>query len=404
MIKELRVHNFRTLINASFRFQRRHLLIGKNNTGKTNLGLAISFPRLVAEQTIHDAVSMNPGAYWDFCNYAIGDKDRVCKYKLLCEVDFRGAPLSYEYDFSVRVGDPRHANVQSNASSIQHESLLVSGGGFKGTPLIENDGAEVRLLHEQRYRNKEPDCYVTTRAPRDSSMLAKLYELETNPAAIAFRNSLKGIAYFNLSSDRIRWGWRESRNDLGLSSSGDNLALMIYQLKTAQESRYRRVIESVRRFDPRLVAINHLTGPDQNVMPIVELEGNRTASWASLSDGTLRAIALSYLFEYAAFAGTGSGAPSPVLIIEEPENCLFVGGLQTMMDEAEATASTAQIIFTTHSPYFIELFDADLDAVTLLRREEWHTTSSTLGDRRADIESSLKTMSLGEQYFRDLLE
>lgn len=402
MIKELRVHNFRTLINASFRFQRRHLLIGKNSTGKTNLSLALSFPRLVAAMSIHDAVSSFPGGYWDFCNYAIGDKDRVCKFKLLCEVEFAESPLNYEYDFSVRVGDPRHANVQSSASRIEHESLIVSGDGFKNTPLMENDGTEVRLLHEQRYRSNAPDCYVTTRAPRDSSMLAKLYELETNPVAIAFRNALKGIAYFNLSPNDIRWGWKESRNLLGLNSSGDNLALMIYQLKTSQESRYRRVIESVRRFDPRIVAINHLVGPDQNVMPIVELEGNRPASWGSLSDGTLRAIALAYLFEFASFTGN-SGSPAPVLIIEEPENSLFVGELQTMMDEAEATASTAQIIFTTHSPYFIELFDADLDAVTLLRREEWHTTSATLGDRRADIEASLKTMSLGEQYFRDLL-
>jgi len=234
-------------------------------------------------------------------------------------------------------------------------------------------------------------------------MLAKLYQLPTNPITIKFRDSLRGIAYFNLSPERIRWGWGEARNSLGLNSNGDNLALMIYQLKTSQESRYRRVIESVRRFDPRLVAINHLTGPDQNVVPIVELEGNRTASWASLSDGTLRAIALSYVFEYAAFAGKDSGILAPVLIIEEPENSLFVGELQTMMDEAEATASTAQIIFTTHSPYFIELFDADLDAVTLLGRDQWHTTNTTLADRREEIEDALKTMSLGEQYFRDLL-
>ncbi len=92
-----------------------------------------------------------------------------------------------------------------------------------------------------------------------------------------------------------------------------------------------------------------------------------------------------------------------MLIVEEPENSLFVGELRPLLDEVDNIASITQVIFTTHSPYFIDLFDDSLDAVTLLKRKAWQTTSFTLADRHDQIEAELKTMPLGEQYFREML-
>lgn len=400
MITELRVHNFRTFINATFRFKQRHLLIGKNNSGKTNLCLAMAFLRATAERDLAAAMSVVPGATWDFCNYAMGDKDRVATFALSCELGPPGKELRYRYELTLRVGDPRRSGGQLPTSSIVSENLFVTGDGFADKNLLNNDGGTVRLLHEGRFRKGQSDQYVETKAPADSTMLAKLYELETNPTTVGFRKFLQAIQYFNISAERTREGWRDTRNLLNMESSGTNLAQMLYVLKTAKEGRYRRVLERVRCIEPQLIAINYLTGPEQNVVPQVELAGGYTASWASLSDGTLRALALSYLFELASIEIRDLGLPSAVFIIEEPENSLFVGELESLLYQAENVASNAQVLFTSHSPYFIEQFDNALDAVTLLHREEWHTSATSLGERRVEIESALKTMSLGEQYFR----
>jgi predicted ATPase len=403
MITELRVHNFRTFINATFRFKQRHLLIGKNNSGKTNLCWAMAFLRASAERDLAAAISVVPGANWDFCNYAIGDKDRVATFGLSCKLGPPGTELRYRYELAVQVADPRRSAGQLPTSSIVSENLFVTGDGFSDTNLLSSDGTTVKLLHEGRFRRGQTDHYVETRAPADSTMLAKLYELETNPAAVGFRKFLQVVQYFNISAERIRAGWRDTRNLLGMEAFGANLAQMLYLLKTAQEGRYRRVLERVRCVEPQLIAINYQTGPEQNVVPAVELAGRRQASWASLSDGTLRALALSYLFELANFEIRDLGLPSAVFVFEEPENSLFVGELQSLLYQVENVVSDAQTIFTTHSPYFIEQFDNDLDAVTLLQRKEWYTTSVSLGERRAEIEEALKSMSLGEQYFRDML-
>lgn len=404
MILELRVHNFRTLVNATYAFRPRHLLIGRNNSGKTNLCLALAFTKLAASSPMTAAVASMPGGIWDFCNYATQDKERIATFSVTCQVDDGAIKVVYNYDLKINVGDLRPALGQAPQSTVVSEKLTATGDCFAGTILLESDGSNVRLLHETNFRdNQQSDCYVRTKAPPDSTMLAKLYELPTNTNAIAFRNALRGIGYLSFAPDRIRYGWREVRGaSTGLDSTGASLAQALYVLKTAQESRYRRVLEIIRRLEPRLVAINYLTGPDQNVVPVVELEGGQNASWASLSDGTLRGLALAYLLAEASLLSQLKG-PSPVYIIEEPENSLFVGELRSLLDDVDSLAPGAQFIFTTHSPYFIELFDNELDAVTLLKRQGWHTSNYQLSEQKQKIEEALNSMSLGEMYFREML-
>lgn len=403
MITELRVHNFRTFINATFRFKQRHVLIGKNTSGKTNLGLALTFPRVVTTLPLTDAIMTNPGGYLDFCNYAIADKDRNTTFSLRAEVDSDGGTLVFAYDFCIWSADPRRVLAPTPPASILRESLTVTGGSFKDTPLMTNDGKRIRLLQEDKFREGVTDAYTEAQAPGDSTMLAKLYESSSSHTAVLFRNSLRSVAYFSLSPDRMRIGWAESRSSKGLESNGANLAQMIYQLKTRQEGRYRRVLDRVRRIEPRLEAINFDPPAGQIAVPRVALRDNHDGTWASLSDGTLLALGLSYLFECANLPSGSTGLSPPVYVIEEPENSMFVGELHSLLYDAENVAPLGQMIFTTHSPYFMEQFDNDLDAVTLLQRKEWHTTSISLGERRAEIEEALKTMSLGEQYFRDML-
>jgi len=403
MITALRVNNFRTLVNFSAVFHARHLLIGKNNSGKSNVGLAISFPKLAAKANLNDAMMAIPGGAWDFCNYAIESKSRVVDFSLTLTSDSIQGPLNFEYSLSIQVGDPRQSTGASPASRVLSEKLNVSGGDLGDTVLLANDGSRVKLLHEQRFLKKSGEAWIETRAPSDSTMLSKLYELETNPTATLFRNALYGVSYFNFSAERIRNGWRDVRDSLGLWTAGDNLAQMIFQMKNATESRYRRVIDRVRRIEPKLVAINFLTGPDQNVVPIVELEGSRTASWASLSDGTMRAIAMAYVVEQISQLAQAAKSPTPIVIIEEPENSFYVGELRAILDDAENTASAGQVIFTTHSPYFIDFFDSTLDSVTLLRRRDWITEAVSLESKKSEIEEQLRDMPLGEQYFRELL-
>ena len=121
----------------------------------------------------------------------------------------------------------------------------------------------------------------------------------------------------------------------------------------------------------------------------------------SLSDGTLRYAAVCYLVMSNRNSEDTNGF-SPLLMVEEPENGVFVGHLKLLFEKIDPSGSRGQFVFTSHDPYFIDLFDGQLDGL--------HVVSSAAGRSAinrpdtAKIRGLLGRFSLGEMHFRGLLE
>ena len=88
-------------------------------------------------------------------------------------------------------------------------------------------------------------------------------------------------------------------------------------------------------------------------------------------------------------------------MIEEPENGVYVGFLKSLLEMTEELESRPQLVFTSHSPYFIDLFDGRLDSIFLMRRGEHH--SSIVQPDPEKIRNRLEKFPLGEQHFREML-
>lgn len=403
MLKKLRLHNFRTYLNAEAEFGQRQLVIGKNNSGKTNLCLAIRFLGASAGSPLAEAVgACVPGGPPEFTHFAFNSNQT--SFEMVCDLPFDGQMLSFQYTLSIEItGTTTGSSPGEQGVRVTAERLVLTGERFKETCLLDNDGREARLLHEEQVgREKEPYQAVTL-APKGATMLSNLYELETNRRAILFRRFLRSWTYFALSADSIRWGWREAGRTGALYADGKHVANSIFHLKNQDERRYRRLIERVAAFEEGLEAINFLVAPDQGVVPFVALNVRPRASWAGLSDGTLRALALSHLIEVADAVRDTEGWPSPLIIIEEPENGLYGGLLRKLVEEFEDCAPLAQFIFTSHSPYFIDLFDGEPSSVTLLRREGTRTVIHRLPSPSTTTPSD-ERMTLAEKYFAEILE
>ena len=110
------------------------------------------------------------------------------------------------------------------------------------------------------------------------------------------------------------------------------------------------------------------------------------------SNGTLRLLALSYILTV---------QPSSFLIIEEPENGIYVGYLKKLLALINENNNIQQVLFTSHSPYFIDLFDNKLENVFVTNRDKYRSILSNIDIVKA--QQNLKDFSLGEQHFRELL-
>ena len=402
MLSTLRLHNFRTYLNAELRFTSRHLIIGRNNSGKTNLCAALRFLGATATGDLARATLAVPGGVSEIKNWAFHSS--IVELSCICDLPFEGAPLRYKYDLKLSAEPPTAALAvmpHQPVLKMNSEYLIVNGGGFRDTVLLSNDGRESHLLHEKAHLSGKGAPDITTRSPSDSTMLSKLYELETNQRAVMFRRYLSSWSFYAISPERVRFGWREAQvDDVGLGLTGHNLAVMLYHVKTFNDRAYRSILEHVRTIEPELKAINFLTYAGQVPTPFVELERRAQASWTGLSDGTLRCLALALLAE-ASRPSPDVDAIHPLVVVEEPENGIFPGQLREFFDLFEERSGGGQFIFTSHSPYFINFFDAQRQSVTELRRSNERTeVLSVPPPDDSDPERPL----LAEEYSLGLLE
>lgn len=402
MIKKLRIHNFRTYLNAEFELENRHLLIGKNNSGKTNLVSAIRFLGACGCTDLSNALTHTPSGIYELRNWST--KDELTEFVCECNLELDEEMCNFTYELALRlVPSPGVRGTGQLELGVDRELLWIQTAKLGRCPLIDNNGREAKLFHEEKKQGDQP-YQPKTLAPKGATMLSKLYELDTNRRAILFRKFLSNWIYYRLNPESMRTGWH-GRNDIGLSLAwnGENLANVLFQLKNRDETRYRRLVEHVQIVEPNLVALNFQTTPDQGITPFVEHKDRQSATWIGLSDGTLRMLAICYLIEIAGLYPNSSWPAPTLMLIEEPENGIAPAVLSKLYDLFEECAPRGQFIFTSHSPYFIDQFDSARNCVTLIKKRGSHTEAVspppvTVEDADPD------RLTLAEQYSSELLD
>ena len=399
MLRKFYVHNFKTLLNFTFEPKGLNLLIGRNNAGKTNLCQAMQFLSLTTRMKLLSACVAAAGTTRSFTNRY--HKETTADFACQCELPFEDGSYVFDYRLSIEVPSSSEAGARPRMVS---ETLDVSGGGHTNWRLITGQGDIVHFTDESG-------------APRppgvEIDLGCKLWDDTTGLGIVTgggpttrltwlFRSYLESWASYDLENSRLR-DTILTPLEPRLARDGSNLAFVIHTLKMGDDRAYRELLELARAMAPELHAINFLTSPDPNQVFMVfeDSEGRRFLP-QELSNGTLRFLALACISARNR-QDAQRGAPAPLSLIEEPETGIFVGELTGLFQSIAPSGLEGQYIFTSHSPYFIDLFDAHLDGVFLLKREKTHTTLV-----RPDPERVRKLIadefSLGELHFREMLE
>jgi predicted ATPase len=396
MLKRFRVNNFRSLLNVEFRPVGVNVLIGRNNAGKTNLCSAFRFLGLTANQSLEDAIRSSIGEAWNIRNVYVSEEP--LELEVECSLPYEGNEIDFNYRLEIGVRDPSSA--RGPALYVGKEILTATGGDFAQTCLFENVRGQVTLLHEQRFRAKGArfDSQVKTSAPTETTMLCRLYDLETNRCANSFKRYVQDWAYYNLNPPSLR-SPIVVREAEGLLSDGRNMTRTFYTLHNEKPRLEKKLIEVIKTLEPRLDLFTYTSPDPESVYLFMEDQKGNRFSTQSISDGTLRFMAMAYLVLFAEDVTVAS--PPRLVIIEEPENGLYVGHLKPLFERLLTAGRKDQFIFTTHSPYFIDLFDSCLEGVHVMKPG---VPSSEI--KKPDIEKTkklLEQMPLGEMHFREML-
>jgi hypothetical protein len=308
-----------------------------------------------------------------------------------CDLTVDGQLLTFRYSLNLLPTRP-------NQLLLDREQLLVAGGPFGGggVALLENGQGEVRLLDETLYPKADRDaCYQATSTPHIGvTMLSLLYDRQANRHALAFRDYLASWQGYDLCPRCMRDD-RIDQQATQLAPDGANLASVLFNLKNRDERLYRQWVGLVRTVEPRLDALNFVPPGKPIVMQLTDGQDHRFPLGA-VSNGTLRFMALCYII----LSNAGQDNP-PLVIVEEPENGLYVRCLKPLFELIDPEGAGGQYVFTSHSPYFVDLFDSQLENVTLMQYRDTHST--LLKPDPAQVRKYLEEMPLGELHFREML-
>ncbi|MEI7870019.1 MAG: AAA family ATPase, partial [Candidatus Methylumidiphilus sp.] len=219
------------------------------------------------------------------------------------------------------------------------------------------------------------------------------------PVYSIFQESLASITvYHNLRTDKdapIRQS-TITRFEKRIESDGQNLISVLHTLYTGDRDFKADINLAMKAaFGDDFEELVFPPASDQRIQLRVRWKSlKREQSAADLSDGTLR-----FLFLLTVLA---SPDPPPVIAIDEPETGLHPSMFPIVAEFAQDAAMRSQVIFTTHSPQFLDAFSDAQPTTTVALWENGETILRTLP--KDELDYWLKEYSLGALFRSGTLE
>lgn len=398
-IEQLRVARYRSLYDVTLRPGQFTVLVGANNSGKTNFVDAIDFLADAYRYGLEIAVSRKGG----FENIA-HRKQRRTKSPLLFalqanlrleELDPYGSVTARKRRAtrtgapSLRISHEFEIEAQGQAIEaafrIRRETLRVERLDAKPTILLDVERtADELIVHEvgRGRRARGPGSRIIsdlTYPFADANFLEWFRRgkgLQPTELLVGLRSFSPGLGIFArmIASTRVyqlaplesrRSGVPTPNPDLG--RHGANLPAFVAQIKKGNPAHWDQVLQMMRRLVPGLEEIRMDFTPDRRLtLQFVERGSGRPWSSDEISDGTIQSLALfTALFD----------PRSQLVVIEEPENSVHPWIVRNFVDACRS-ARDKQIIVTTHSPALINYLRPS--EVAVVWRHQGETTIKPL--------------------------
>jgi predicted ATPase len=375
-IQELEVKGFRSLRDVRWTPGKLNVLIGPNGSGKSNVLQALELLKKAAGNDLSKEVLRQGGMTALLWDAKVGE----ISWRLKSEVstmELKPGDAVYQLKLQ-QLG--RGSAYRVERESIELDGRLCLDRGPATAKIIGADGTNrpIPLTDEQ------------------SSLP---YTLIAGSLTGAFFVSISRWSFYHdLRADREATARQSaiSRREDYLSDDGQNLIPVLHTLYTGNRDFKRSLDASMRAaFGTDYEEIVFPPAADQRIQLRLRWRSLKTEqSAANLSDGTLRFLML--------IAILANPEPGSLIAIDEPETGLHPGMFPIIAELATEAAQRTQVIFTTHSPQFLNAFK---DAAPTTTVAEWANgeTKLTVLDGN-DLQRWLERYSLGDLFVSGQLE
>lgn len=336
------------------------------------------------------------------------ERIRFKNFKALKDAELKLGP------FNLIVGP----NGSGKTSLLQGLEFLADAGRFSSRPLITNgtDAAEfsVDALWNSGgspewggYKMSRPTSGGQSYGPR---LLAGEQQVPLHKELLeSMERCFKGIRVFALNPETL--SQPTPADEVGeLHRSGKNLAGALQFIRDQDEDAYAQLREDLNQWLPEFDAIRFITEKGdfnekgKKRLSLRQIRSNHYVEAAELSEGTLMALALLTITHQ-------PGAPT-IVALEEPDRALHPRLLREVRDSLYRLAfptdyglkrKPVQVIATTHSPYFLDLFrDHPEQIIVAEKKSDGTATFRSLSDH-PHLREIIGDAPLGEVWYSGVL-
>lgn len=378
MLNRIVIGGFRSLSSLDLNLGPITVLIGPNNSGKSNFVDALQLIAEAARGELTNGFLRRGGFHGLAWAGGIGSPNILWG----TNVSLTRENAQWSFAFGAVV------NPALGGVTVSHEQVETPDGSLVGTTaevIIDNKGPNVErpvldrtelALSQIRFPSRYP-WLETVRQYLSSWTFYRDFNTGLEPEAPIRQPQV-------------------ARATTRLSPHGDNLATVLYYMSQRPQYRdaYDEIVTTIRLAYPDLKELYFPAEEGDGKIGLRWLEKHfrRDFSASQLSDGTLRFLCLI----------TALMAPDPpgLICIDEPELGVHPALLKLLAGAIKIAGDRTQVIIITHSPQLVSYFAPDQVAVA--ERVDGATVVRRL-DSEPDLEQWLKDFSLGDLWLRGQL-
>lgn len=379
-IQRLEIEGFRSLQSVTWEPDSLNVLIGVNGSGKSNLLRALQLLKSAADGRLSESVRASGGMaplLWD------GRTDAI-KFNLQL------TPPAVVYELVVkRLG-------QSGAFYIESEFLTADGDSARKA--LERTRTQATVLNAQQVKLElNAEAF-----DEDEPLIAFRPVSELNQPFSRLQRAIANYYIYHdvrIDSDSEMRRATVSRRDLRVDPDGSNLVSVLHTLYTS-DRHFKDEINTAMKaaFGDEFEELVFPPAEDGRIQLRLRWRSLRREQSASdLSDGTLR-----FLLLLTVLAGSAGSDPPSLIAIDEPETGLHPSMLPLVAEYATDAARHTQVIFTTHSPQFLNGFKGRADITTIVESIEGKSRLRRLPE--AELSRWLEHYQLGDLMLSGELE
>jgi predicted ATPase len=394
-LQKLSLRNFRSIKSETIHFPNPLFLVGRNDTGKTNILEALSF--------LSDCMSL----------------------PLQTAVDSRGGLTSLSHLHAM--GDPYEAPIYIRADFFLSASKQQGHYAF-ALGFVVGSSNDFDVLHEQCSLTDEAgDTIWFDRQADQFRTNVNGFSLQLDSQALALplaagvkvfaplRRALEAMRVYGIEPNRMR-DPQTSFDSRYLHRDGSNVVSVLQKMESRDPDFLERLRELINPITPNLT--NLFLVSDQGKPPALMFtqeaakDENILFNASRMADGTLRVLGL--------LTAAMQEPPPTVIAFDEPELYLHPGAVAAVADMIQAAALRSQVIVTTHSPELIDSKWIVPDNLRIVQKENGATQVALLDSapqkairqhlmgagelmRANALEAALPSVSIAETPLFDLV-